>query len=356
LPALNAPLGYPTGLAADAAGDIYIADGFNCIVTKVDRTGTLTVVAGNGICAYDLDNGAPLLYGEGSAATGIPLGYVNSIALDAGGNLYIGLFGYIGKVDSNGIITTIAGSGYVQPNSDGIGPSFSGDGGPALKAHFGQPGQMAVDRAGSIYFTDVLNHRVRKISAGIITTIAGLGPTGYNLAPDASGDGGLATSAALRFPMGLALAADGTLYIADGTSNRVREVNANGVISTVANITDPSLAVNSQGILFIDNLSQVLRLDPSGPQPVASKGGNAIVFDGSDNLYAGELNSPLVYKILSGGTATLIAGNGGYRYSGESVPALTSVLNDPNYLTLDNLGDLAFTEFTGNRCERSPTE
>jgi len=353
LPALSAPLGYPTGLAADAAGNIYIADGFNCNVTKVDRTGTLTVVAGNGICAYDLDNGTPLLYGEGSAATGIPLPYINSIALDAAGNLYIGLFGYIRKVDSNGIITTIAGSGYIQPNSGGgIGPGFSGDGGPALKAHFGQPGQMIVDRSGSIYFTDVLNHRVRKISAGIISTIAGSGPTGYNLAPDASGDGALATSAVLRFPTGLALAGDGTLYIGDLGNNRVRKVNPSGGISTVANNPAPSLAINSQGTLFIDNLSQVFRLDPSGPQMVASKGGNAIVFDGSDNLYAGEVNSPLVYKIPSGGTPTLFAGNSGFRHSGEGVPALTSALNDPNYLTLDNSGNLVFTELVGNRVRK----
>ena len=119
---------------------------------------------------------------------------------------------------SGGIITTVAGTGTA---------GYSGDGGQATSAQLNNPLGVAVDAQGSLYIADYANHRVRKVSGGIITTVAGTGTAGY------SGDGGQATSAQLNFPVGVAVDAQGSLYIADSDNYRVRKVSG-GIITTVA--------------------------------------------------------------------------------------------------------------------------
>jgi len=217
-PATEAALNSPEGVAVDAAGNIYIADSFNNRIRKVDTSGVITTIAGNG---------SPQYTGEG-VATQVSLNDPSGVAADKSGNLYIAdnSSHRIRKLNlSRGIISTIAGTG--------IG-GFSGDGGPASAAQVFNPTHLATDQAGNLYIADYNNHRIRKISAGtgIITTVAGSATrddhSGY------SGDGGPATSAQFNNPAGVAIDAAGNLYIADAQNKRVRKVDTSGIVSTIA--------------------------------------------------------------------------------------------------------------------------
>ncbi len=216
-PATSAELDWPMGVAVDASGNIYIADYYNQCIRKVTAsTGIITTVAGDGTQGYS---------GDGGAATSAKLNLPTGVAVDSSGNIYIAdWYNYrIRKVTvSTGIITTVAG--------DGTG-GYSGDGGAATSAELYYPSSVALDASGNIYIADADNYRVRKVTAstGIITTVAGDGTAGY------SGDGGAATSAELDYPYGVALDASGNLYITDVLNERIREVTAaTGIITTVA--------------------------------------------------------------------------------------------------------------------------
>jgi len=194
---------------------VYFSDHGNSRVRKIAAsTGIITTVAGGG---WNYGGGG----GDGGLATDAVLWDPWGLAFDASGNLYIAQRDRIRKVNAaTGIITTIAGS------SDYGG--FGGDGGPATAALLYWPTDLAINGSGDIYVADSHNHRIRKISAatGTITTVAGGG---------GGDDGDLATAAGLYFPEGLALGRDGSLYISDSLADRVRRVDpATGIISTVA--------------------------------------------------------------------------------------------------------------------------
>jgi hypothetical protein len=205
------------GFATDSAGNLYIAGGINFRVRKVDTSGKITTVAGNGASA------APgTASGDGQQATSVPLCTPSSVATDAAGNLYIGssICYTIRKVDTSGVISTVAGSGQF---------GFFGDGGPSTKAAMGQPTAIAVDSAGNVYFADgLLASRVRKVTTdGTISTIAGTGTRGF------SGDGGSALNAQLSNITGLAVDGAGNIFIADSANGRIRKADTSGNISTV---------------------------------------------------------------------------------------------------------------------------
>ena len=192
-PATSANLNQPTEIAFDSTGNYYIADNVSNLIRRVDTSGNInTYVGGTG----------------GTLGTANKLSAPNGLWLDASGALYI--------VDSNNARV----AKYVAPStfSNFAGteiPGFAGDGGQAKSAQFNKPVGIAVDAAGNIYLTDTNNSRIRKITTdGIVTTIAGSRFTGY------SGDGGSATSAALSFPRSIAIASNGTIYMAD-TGNHV---------------------------------------------------------------------------------------------------------------------------------------
>jgi len=226
-PATSAKLSDPSGVAIDGAGNIYIADDSNNRIRKVSPNGTITTVAGTGIAGYS---------GDGGPATDAQLnigsfGTPSSIGVDSAGNLYIADSSNqrIRKVSTNGTITTVAGNGT---------RGFSGDGGPATSAELQFPWQVAVDSLGSFYISDYGNQRIRKVStSGIITTVAGNGTAGFSWSDDA---GVPATSAQLHWPEGIALDSAGNLYIADYENNRIRKVSG-GAITTVAGDGSPDL-------------------------------------------------------------------------------------------------------------------
>jgi sugar lactone lactonase YvrE len=215
-PAVTASLGNTWNVVADATGNVYFSTGSNSVF-KLDTAGTLTLVAGNSRWGYS---------GDGGPATSAQLRNPQGLALDDAGNLYIAdsRNNVVRRVSPSGIITTVAGTGA---------PGFAGDDGPATAARLCEPKDVAVDSAGNPYISDAGNNRIRRVSAGIITTVAGNGSSGF------SGDGGPATSAQLFEPASVALDSAGNLYIGDTWNNRIRRVSAPSpfqqpIISTIA--------------------------------------------------------------------------------------------------------------------------
>jgi sugar lactone lactonase YvrE len=243
--ATSATLRNPTGVALDAAGNLYIADAGNDVIRQVSVSGTITTFAGNNNVGYSGDGGAPTSASlnnpvavavdsaghvfiadagnnvirevsggtintiVGGSVTTDQLHHPDAIAVDAGGNLYIADTVARRVLEfSGGVVTVIAGN-------QGIG--FGGDNGPATQATLDDPMGVAVDASGNVYIADTFNSRIRKISpAGTITTIAGNGYPAY------FGDGGPATDATLYFPRAVALDANGNIYVGDTSSNAVR--------------------------------------------------------------------------------------------------------------------------------------
>jgi sugar lactone lactonase YvrE len=212
-PAIAAQLNFPLGVAVDSASNLYVVDTGNERIRKVTPEGVISTVAGNGTAGFS---------GDGGPATAAQLDAQDGVAVDSAGNLYIAdSFNFrIRKVTAAGVISTVAGNGT---------PGYSGDGGPATAAQIGNPTGVAVDSAGNLYFSDVHFHRVRRVTPdGIISTVAGTGTAGF------SGDGGPATVAQLNGPVGVAVDAGASLYVADQSNFRIRKVTAAGVISTAA--------------------------------------------------------------------------------------------------------------------------
>jgi uncharacterized repeat protein (TIGR01451 family) len=305
-PATIAQLYNPMGLAVDAAGNLYIADTYNHRIRLVNAAGTITTVAGNGTAGFT---------GDGSAAVNAELHYPYGVAVDAGGNLYIADNQNlrIRKVDISGNISSVAGNGTC---------CYAGDGGTAISARLDNPYGVAVDAAGNLYIADALNQRVRKVNAaGIITTIAGNGSSGF------SGDGGAATGAQFRSPDGVAVDSSGNLYIADYGNARVREVTTDGAIATLVGggMNDGGFAVFG---LF------------NGP--------GGVVRDKAGNTYIADINNNRVRKVAADGAISTVAGRGASGFAGDGGPAASALLNAPQGVALDSAGNLYITD-SGNR-------
>ncbi|HEX5282501.1 MAG TPA: Ig-like domain repeat protein [Bryocella sp.] len=204
--ATQAAISTPGGLAIDGAGNIYFADSGNQVIRRIDVNGNITTVAG-----VPQRQGYS---GDGGPATSAKLSLPEGIALDAAGDLYIADTGNgaIREVDaSTGQISTVAG----VPGS----PGYNGDG-TATTSELNSPWTVTVGPDNSLYIADTYNNRIRRVSGGVISTIAGSGAQGFD------GDNGAARSAVLNLPIGVALDPAGDLYIADSGNDRVRKVSA----------------------------------------------------------------------------------------------------------------------------------
>ncbi len=317
-PAAAATLNLPYRVATDAVGNLFIAERAGHRIRRVDAaTGDITTIAGTGVAGFS---------GDGAAATAAQLNNPNDVAVDpANGDLIIADTGNhrVRRVDvATGDITTVAGDGtpgntgdtgpgvaaqldspfgvvvlangdvlitdqnnnrircLLAVNSDivafaGTGVAgFSGDGAQGLLARMRQPRGITRDAAGDIFFTDTDNHRIRRISSGVITTVAGNGTAGF------SGDGGTAITAQLNFPHGIAVHPDGSLLIADSTNNRVRLVGTNGNISTFAGTG----TAGSTG--------------DGGPAPLAQlRAPFGLAFDSNTNLFVADRDNHKVRRI-----------------------------------------------------------
>src|SRR5262245_57744647 len=221
-PAVDAQLSFPVDLTFDAQGNLYISDHGNDVIRKVDTNGIITTVAGVGPSDPWVKGpwvpGVQPKGGDGGPATQAVLESPTGITFDAQGNMYIGDRDHdaIRKVDTNGIITTVAGTGQ---------RGYSGDGGPATKAKLNRPLGVVFDPAGNMYIADENNSRIRKVDAnGIITTVGGTGSLGC------TGNGGPATAAPVQNPNVLAFGPDGSLYMSEGECNAVRKIDPDGTI------------------------------------------------------------------------------------------------------------------------------
>ncbi|MGA1823831.1 MAG: RHS repeat-associated core domain-containing protein [bacterium] len=257
--ATQAMLNYPYGIEVDNVGNIYIADSYNSRIRRIDPSGIISTIAGNGSWWHS---------GDGGPAIDAELAGPKDIAVDNSGNIYIAdtCNNVIRRIDPSGIITTIAGSPHMY--------GYSGDGGPATEATFRKPFGIAVDNTGNIYIADRENNCIRRIDPrGIIATIAGNGNYGY------SGDGGPAIHAELASPVRVAVDKAGNIYIADKDNKRIRVVkqgtNANtgllispdGDYSTLTrNEDDTYTRIMKDGITYHFNAQglQTSKVDTNG--------------------------------------------------------------------------------------------
>ena len=251
--ATAASLYEPMCVAVDAGDNIYIADMGNERIRKINTSGIISTIAGIG------GRGSGGFSGDGGQATAAELYQPAGVFVDGSGNVYIADAdnGRIRKVNTSGIISTVAGGS----------PTFTlGDGGPATAAYMNEPGSVVLDAAGNMYIADAFGgNRIRKVNAsGIISTIAGTGEAGY------SGDGGPATLAKINNPRGVAVDAEGNVYIADVTNLRIRKVNTSGIITTIAGNgingfsgdgKAAQVAELSGGNITVDNLGNVYECD-----------------------------------------------------------------------------------------------
>ena len=215
--ALGVSLNNPQGIALDREGNLYIADTYNHVVRKVDRQGAVTTFAGT-------EAG---LAGDKGPANKAQLNLPQAVAVGRDGSVYIsdGANSRIRRVTPDGMIQTIGGFG---PGSGEGGAGFAGDGGPAEKAKLFSPADLKFSAGGQLYVADSGNNRVRLIAHGVIMTLAGTG------SPGSEGDDGKALKATLNTPQKVAVAADGALYVADRVNHKVRKIDPHGVITTVA--------------------------------------------------------------------------------------------------------------------------
>lgn len=375
-PATSAQLSSPSGVVADDFGNLYIAERIGHRVRKVDAsTGVITTIAGTGTAGYS---------GDGGPATSAQINNISGIALDDSGNLFIADAhnDRVRRVDaSTGVITTVAGTGN---------GGYSGDGNQATSAQLNYPSGVVVDGSGDLYIAEYFNRRVRKVDAstGVITTVAGTGDAGY------SGDGGPATSAQLRDPVGVAIDGSGNLYIADQSDERVRKVNAStGVITTVAGtgsygysgdggpatsaqLNFPSgVAKDASGNLYIaDNSNNLIRKVDASTGIITTVAGNRIngyngdggpatsaqlnfpfdiAFDGSGNLYIADRENHRIRKVdASTGVITTVAGTGINGYNGDGFMATSAQLNYPSGVAVDGSGNLYIADVRNHRIRR----
>jgi uncharacterized protein (TIGR03437 family) len=317
-PAVNASLGPVRALAADPAGNVYIADSGNRMVLKVDPAGIVSVVAGNGLWWFSGDGGP--------AINASFTGSLHGMALDAAGNLYVSDSSNqrIRRISPAGIVDTVAGNGVA---------GYSGDGGPARQAQLNFPAGLAVDAAGNLYIADRSNHRVRQVAPdGTITTIAGTGVAGFG------GDGGDARSAQLNGPMAVAVDALGNIFISDQNNNRVRRIIVGGTISTAAGTGSPSSSGDGR----------------PGPE-AAINAPYGLVFDAAGRLYIAEPNGHRVRR-LAGGIITTVAGTGVSDFSGDGGPAIAATLSQPAAVAVDAAGNLLIGEHQNMRVRRVAAE
>jgi len=408
-PATSAQLSCPSGVAVDSTGNLYIADRSNYI-RKV-AGGIITTIAGNGAPGFSGDNG-PAVTAQLNYPTGLAVNTADQLLIADSGNNRV-------REVANGIITTVAGDGT---------PGFSGDKGPGSLAQLNYPTAVAMDSLGNLFIADTLNNRIRVVASGAINTLAGSGAAGFI-------DNAPAALAAFNGPDGVALDPMGNLYVADPGNFRIREVS-NGAVTTVAGggsnfgdgfsaaaawLSNPvAVALDSAGDVYIADANLVREVTngvigtAAGNGTAGFSGDNsqatgaelnapqAVAADPANNLYIGDNNrvreviNGVIATIAGGGTrstgsapgvqlgvpqglaidsatevfiaessnivqelvqgvVSTVAGAGAAGYSGDNGPAINARLNNPHGVAVDSAGKNLYIADTGNHRIRKVT-
>ncbi len=408
-PAVEAELYEPRALAVDEDGNLYIADAYNFRIRKVDSSGTITTIAGSGEDLSILDEDPNGDGGPATEARIMPL----DLAPGPDGSLYVVdeyADGRIRKIDPQGVITTLAGGGERRGGDartaaelafgtstpwsiavdrggnvyfsafDGVhrigpggeltavtadGSGFSGDGGPAAQALVNSPQGLAVGPDGTLYIADSRNNLVRAVRPdGTITTVAGNGVL------EDSGDGGAATDAGLREPELVATDADGNLFVTTDRTARIRKIDTEDTISTVAELglvvdgtaadevvvdQPAAVAVDPAGTVFVAGEASVIAATADDKaRPVADTQYVSSLATGPDgSVYVP--HDGLVDRVYPDGAKVTVAGVGVQWTNDEPLPdvdgkrAISSVL-DPSDVAIGPAGELYLT--SGSRVYR----
>jgi RHS repeat-associated protein len=327
--ATQAGLGNVNGLSAASDGSVFIMDGSTGAnrVRKVSPDGIISTFAGNGQIGFS---------GDGGPATQATFGVLGPThgSIGPDGSLYVVDLrnGRIRKIDTNGVINTVAGNGQV---------GFSGDGGSATLASLNllNGSGLAIAPDGSLYISDSGNDRIRKVTLdGNITTIAGTGVGGF------SGDGGPASQARLNSPSGIAIASDGSLYIADSANRRIRKVSPDGIISTVAG-NGLSASTGDGG-----NALQASLI----PNDIAVGPDDSLIIVETNNRRIRRVRIDGIISTIAGGGTTSIATANGNPATGVNLQSTVVAINQTGNILADSTCTVhkissVFNGFTGGQ-------
>jgi len=296
----------PIGVALDASGNVYVADGGNSKIRLISTAGVVTTFAGS---VYGYVNGT------GTAAS---FTYPRALAVDASGNVFVTSTNEhtIRKITAAGVVTTFAGSqaGSGYGYADGTGTD----------ATFFNPSGLAIDASGNIYVADEGNSRIRKITAaGVVTTLAGSGAQRYA--------DGIGTAASFNSPTGVAVDVLGNVYVADAGNNRIRKITPAGVVTTVAGSGTRDFADGTGTTASFNN--------PSG-----------VAIDASGNIFVSDSYNTRIRKITAAGVVTTIAGSATYGYA-DGIGA-NAMLGGFSSITLGTSGNLYVAEYGSQRIRK----
>ena len=288
---------YPAGVTVDSAGSVYVADTSNNTIRKIASSGAVSTLAG-------LPGSSGSADGTGGAARFYqPFG----VAVDNGGNVYVADYhnSTIRKITPAGVVSTLAGLAGNPGSDDGTGSA----------ARFGGPSGVAVDSAGNVYVADSSNQTIRKItSAGVVSTLAGL------VGNSGSADG---TGSAARFygPSGVAVDSAGNVYVADTGNNTIRRITPSGIVSTLAGLAG---SVGSA-----DGTGRAARFyEPHG-----------VAVDSAGNIYVADYSNSTIRKVTSAGVVSTFAGVAGGFGSADGTGS-NARLFDPLGVAVDSAGSV----------------
>lgn len=310
----EATLNRPTGIWFASDSSIYVSDTDNFRIRRISADGTITTVVGNGTEGFS---------GDGGPATDASINKAHGVAVSTDGEIILcdTRNHRIRKVAADGTISTIAGTGTA---------AFGGDEGPASEASLNRPHGLFLDDAGNIFFTDTNNNRVRRIDPmGRISTVAGNG------VDESSGDGGFATEAGLRGPVGIVGDTIGTIYISERSGDLIRRIDAAGTIATVA---------GTGGRGFAGDAGPALSAELDGPRGLA--------LDSIGNLYMADRVNQRIRKVDMAGTIATVAGSGERGSGGDEGDPLDAMLNLPWGIAVDQKGNVLITDRENHRVRK----